>query len=59
MCKYVHCITVLFKIGYKMAVTVLKKHCIDEIYQGFSCLCFTFKFNFQNHFKIICLIKMH
>ena len=44
ICVGMYILSQFFKIGYKMAVNFLIKHCIDEISQGFSCFWFYFKF---------------
>ena len=49
MNRYQFCVSMFIisqfvKIGYKMAVSFLIKHCIDEISQGFNVFGFTFKF---------------
>ena len=51
MNRYQFCVSMFIlsqfvKIGYKMAVSFLIKHCIDEISQGFNVFGFTFKFRF-------------
>ena len=42
ICVGMYILSQFFKIGYKMAVSILIKHCIDEISQGF--FGFTLKF---------------
>ena len=43
ICVSMYILSQFFKIGYKMAVSFLIKHCIDEISQGFSCFWFYFQ----------------
>ena len=40
ICAGMYILSQFFKIGYKMAVSFLLKHCVDEISQGFSCFWF-------------------
>ena len=43
ICVRMYILSQYFKIGYKMAVSFLIKHCIDEISRGFSCFWFYFQ----------------
>ena len=43
ICVVMYILSQFSKIGYKMAVSFLIKHCIDEISQGFSCFWFYFQ----------------
>ena len=42
-CVIMYILSQFFKIEYKMAVSFLVKHCIDEISQCFSCFWFYFQ----------------
>ena len=43
ICVSMYILSQLLKIRYKMAVSFLIKHCIDEMSQGFSCFWFYFQ----------------
>ena len=43
ICVSMYILSQFFKMGYKMAVSFLIKHCIDEISRGFSCFWFYFQ----------------
>ena len=43
ICVGMYILSHFFKTGYKMAVSFLIKHCIDEISRGFLCFWFYFQ----------------